>query len=88
MATVTSENSEKFNKEQMDKKKVPKAPKRSAGEMANKAWSMSSSKFPSREAMEEHRKVAKAYRDENDHQAADRHEAAAMSHVIHMMKNK
>jgi hypothetical protein len=84
MPTVTSKNRKEFNAAEMAKR-TPKMP---AGEMADRAWGMSAKNFPSQEAMQAHRQAAKAYRDEGDHAGADRHEAAAMTHVQHMMQSK
>ena len=84
MPTVTSENREGFNAKEMAKKTTKKPP---AGMLADIAWSMSSQKFPSKDAMMAHRNAAKAYKDEKEHKYAEMHEQAALSHLQGLAKN-
>jgi hypothetical protein len=87
MPTVTSKNREEFNANEMEKKSLKKE-KLSAGEHADKAWAMSFKSFPSMEAAKAHREAAKAYRKENMHDLAERHEDTAHSHLKELMKKK
>jgi len=87
MPTVTGANREEFNAQQMSKKNMKKE-KLSAGEHADKAWAMTFKNFPSMEALKAHREAAKAYRKENMHDLAERHEDTAHSHLKEMMKKK
>ena len=80
---ITGENREDFVNKKLKKSKTPKI---SAGEMGDRAWSLSAKKFPSTEAAEAHREAAKHYRNENQHEHAERHESAAFSHMKSMMK--
>jgi len=84
MPTVTSKNREEFNANEMAKKTTKTPP---AGMLADIAWSMTSQKFPSKDAMMAHRKAAKAYKDEKEHKYAEMHEQAALSHLQGLAKN-
>jgi len=84
MPTVTSKNRDEFNTKEMARKATKKP---EAGMLADMAWSMSSQKFPSREAMMAHRNAAKAYKDEKEHKYAEMHEQAALSHLQGLAKN-
>ena len=84
MPTVTSKNREEFNANEMAKKTTKKPP---AGMLADIAWSMTSQKFPSKDAMMAHRNAAKAYKDEKEHKYAEMHEQAALSHLQGLAKN-
>lgn len=85
MPTVTSKNREEFVANEMAKKNLKKE-KLSAGEHADKAWAMSFKSFPSMEAAKAHREAAKAYRKENLHDLAERHEDTALTHLKELIK--
>ena len=56
------------------------------GDLADKAWSMSFKNFPSHDAAMAHRDAASAYRNDENHELAERHEEAAFNHIKAMMK--
>ena len=95
MPLVTSKNKAEHDRKHMNKMAgdKPSRPGDITGKsftsdenLADKAWALSSKKFPSGEAITAHREAAKDYRKNNDHKLADVHDEAAFSHIHALLK--